>query len=79
LLMEPFLVLPPTEKFKDNIDPPNPNARQNVPKPGIIIEEIRTYKQQTNEISFPPEGGYSPSVRDHSPNHNDAAYPESSQ
>jgi len=42
--MEPFLVLPPTEKFTDNIEPPNQNPRQDVPKPGIIIEEIRTYK-----------------------------------
>jgi len=41
--MEPFLVVPPTEKFgSEPIHPPQ--FRQVLPKPGIIIEEIRTNK-----------------------------------
>lgn len=60
LKMEPFLVLPPSEKFEKIVESqqsaPSGKSQSNLPKPGIIIEEIRTIKQEhTNEISYHPD------------------------
>ena len=47
LKMEPFLVQPPTGKIdqiEESQPAPSGKSQVNLPKPGIIIEEIRTIR-----------------------------------